>query len=308
MRVLVTGANGFVGSALTQALRAGGTSVTAAVRKAAPDCVAVGEIDGSTDWRLALDGCEAVVHTAARVHQMNETEIEAATRYRETNIEGTINLARQAAKHGLKRFIFLSSIKAMGEAGGFESGDVCAPEDAYGRSKLEAEKGLEAIAAETGLEVVILRLPLVYGPGVKGNFLTLFKAVEKGYLLPLGVVKNARSLLFLGNLNDLITLCLTHPAAAGKVWLPSDGEAVSTPKLIREIGSALGKTPRLLPVPLFLMRFAAAVFGKQAAAERVFGSLTVNSEPLWQELGWAPRFTQEQGLEEIARWRSSGHS
>lgn len=268
MKVLVTGANGFIGRALVQDLRGRGHEVVTATRRPASNCVGVGEIDGSTDWSAALQGCDAIVHAAARVHQMKEEAADAEALYRRTNVDGTLNLARQTAASGVRRFIFLSSIKAMGEAGHFTAETPCRPEDAYGRSKREAEEGLLQLAA-AGLEVVILRLPLVYGPGVKGNFASLMRVVEKGLPLPFGAVRNARSLLYLGNLTDVVALCLTHEAAAGRVFLPSDGVDVSTSELIRGIAKGMGRSARLLPVPPSLMMLAAGILGKGPAAARL---------------------------------------
>lgn len=308
MKVLVTGANGFVGNALVADLRTRGHDVVAATRRPAENTVGVGELDGATDWRAALQGCDAVVHTAARVHQMNEQAQEAEALYRKTNVEATLNLARQAAAAGVRRFVFISSIKAMGEGGHFSAETPCHPQDAYGRSKHDAEDALLKLSAETGLEVVILRLPLVYGPGVKGNFRSLLRAVQKGLPLPLGAVANARSLLYLGNLVDVISLCLSHPAAAGRVWLPSDGPEVSTSGLIRGIAKAMRRKARLLPVPPSLMLAAAGVLGKGPAAARLFGDLTVDSAPLFKELGWRPPFTLDDGLKVTAQWYSGAEA
>ena len=295
MQVLVTGANGFVGKALTEDLRARGMTVVAATRRPDDGSVAVGEMDGATDWTAALAGCDAVVHAAARVHQMQENAADAEALYRRTNVDATANLARQAAAAGARRFIFLSSVKAMGEAGHLVPDAPCRPEDAYGRSKRDAEEALLAIGAETGLEVVILRLPLVYGPGVKGNFASLMRLVARGLPLPLGAVRNRRSLVYLGNLTDAIALCLTHPQARG-VWLPSDGTPVSTSALIRAIAAAMGRSAPLIPVPPPLMLFAAGLLGKGASAARLFGDLTVDSSPMMRALGWTPPFTMAEGL------------
>ncbi len=300
MKVLVTGANGFIGRALVQDLRGHGHEVVTATRRPASNCVGVGEIDGSTDWSAALQGCDAIVHAAARVHQMKEEAADAEALYRRTNVDGTLNLARQAAASGVRRFIFLSSIKAMGEAGHFTAETPFRPEDAYGRSKREAEEGLLQLAA-TGLEVVILRLPLVYGPGVKGNFASLMRVVEIGLPLPFGAVRNARSLLYLGNLTDVVALCLTHEAAAGRVFLPSDGVDVSTSELIRGIAKGMGRSARLLPVPPSLMMLAAGILGKGPAAARLFGDLAVDSTPLFRDLGWRPPFTMDEGVRSTAQ-------
>ncbi|MCD2175639.1 SDR family oxidoreductase [Rhizobium sp. C4] len=285
-----------------QDLRARGYDVVAATRRPTDQTIGVGELDGATDWSRALQGCDAVVHTAARVHQMTEQAAEAEALYRQTNVEGTLNLARQAAASGVRRFVFMSSIKAMGEAGHFSEATPCRPEDAYGRSKCEAEEALLKLSGEAGLEIVILRLPLVYGPGVKGNFASLMRVVEKGIPLPLGAVNNARCLLYLDNLTDVIALCLAHQSAAGRAWLPSDGSAVSTSQLIRGIAAAMGRKARLVPVPPAFMRLAASLLGKGPAVARLFGDLTVDSAPLVQELGWRPPVMMADGLKVTADW------
>lgn len=302
MKVLITGANGFVGSALVEDLRARGHEIVGATRAPTENTVSVGELTGATDWGAALAGCDTVVHAAARVHQMKEQAENAEALYRETNVKGTLNLARQAVAAGVKRFVFLSSIKAMGEAGHFTEAAPCRPEDAYGRSKREAEEVLQKLSLETGLEVVILRLPLVYGPGVKGNFLNLMRLVEKGLPLPFGAVRNVRSLLYLGNLLDVIALCLNHQAARGRVFLPSDGAEVSTPQLIRAIATAMGRKAKLLPVPPSLMLTAAGMLGKGPAAARLFGDLSVDSSLLFRELTWRPPFRMDEGLKATAQW------
>lgn len=250
MKALVTGATGFVGKALCAGLSASGYGVVPAVRcnSGLPHEMVVGNLDASTDWRSALSGCDAVVHLAARVHVMDDTSQNPLALYRETNTEATLNLARRAAQAGVKRFIFISTIKVNGEGRDepYRETDAPAPKDAYAISKWEAEQGLQRIARETGLEVVILRPPLVYGPGVKANFLRLMRTVEKGWPLPLGAIRNRRSLLYLGNFVDAIRLCVEHPAAAGQTFLVDDGQPVSTPDLIRAVAHAMGRPARLL--------------------------------------------------------------
>lgn len=303
MRVLLTGGNGMIGKALAARLHKDGMDVLSSVRRnPLTNQVLVEDLHESTKWNHALAACHIVIHTAARVHQMQENGMESAAEYHRVNTEGTINLARQAANTGVKRFVFLSSIKAMGEQGCFRSGDACQPQDVYGLSKREAELGLQKIAHETGMEIVILRLPLVYGVGVGANFLRLMKWVEKEIPLPFGLVHNARSLIGLRNLVDLICTCIQHPAAAGKIFLPSDGRPISTPELIRAIASALGRKANLLPVPVFLMRSAAMLLGKRVVADRLFDSLTVDSEPLRRELSWTPPFSLQQELDETVAW------
>ena len=299
-RVLVTGATGFVGRALCNQLSAIGHTVIPAVRHGSglPNEVVTGDIGSSTDWRMALAGCDAVVHLAARVHMIREAERDPLALYRRTNTEATLNLARQAAQAGVKRFVFISTIKVNGEGrdAPYRETDAPAPEDEYALSKWEAELGLHRIAQETGLEVVILRPPLVYGPGVKANFRRLIETVARGWPLPLGAVRNRRSLLYLGNFVDAIRLCLEHPGAAGQTFLLDDGEPVSTPQLIRALAAAMRRPARLLPVPPWLLEFAGALLGKRAAVTRLTGSLYVDSSMIRSRLGWAPPFSMEVGL------------
>ena len=245
MKVLVSGANGFVGRALCSYLATQGHGVAPVVRRAS--CLAgeviVGDIDGTTDWTAALAGCDAVVHLAARVHVMNDAAHNPLALFRATNLEATLNLARQAAQAGVKRFVFISSIKVNGEGrdAPYRETDVPAPKEAYAISKWDAEQGLQRIAADTGLEVVILRPPLVYGPGVKANFMRLLRMVKRGWPLPLGAILNRRSLLYLGNFVDAIRVCVEHPTAGGQIFLLDDGEPVSTPELIRALARAMGR-------------------------------------------------------------------
>lgn len=301
MKALVTGANGFVGAALCARLAASEIGVIPAVRCAfgMTDEVVVGDIDGSTDWSVALAGCDAVVHLAARVHVMHDTSVDPLALYRATNTDATLNLARQAAQAGVTRFVFISSIKVNGEGRDtpYRETDAPAPEDAYAISKWEAEQGLRRIERETGMEVVILRPPLVYGPGVKANFLRLMKTIQRGWPLPLGAIHNRRSLLYLGNFVDAIRLCVEHPAAAGQVFLLDDGQAVSTPQLIRALARAMGRPARLLAVPAGMLEFAGALLGRRAAVARLTGSLYVDSSAIRSRLGWTPPFSMQQGLD-----------
>ncbi|MBD3812288.1 MAG: SDR family oxidoreductase [Betaproteobacteria bacterium] len=300
MKVLITGATGFVGTALCDFLGASAYMVVPAVRAklGIPNEIVVGHLDASTDWRSALTGCDAVVHLAARVHVMNDSTENPLALYRATNTEATLNLARQASQAGVKRFVFISTIKVNGEGrdATYRETDVPAPEDAYAISKWEAEQGLQQIARETGLEVVILRTPLVYGPGVKANFLRLMKAIQRGWPLPLGAIHNRRSLLYLGNFVDAIRLCVEHPAAAGQTFLLDDGQAVSTPELIRAVARAMGRPARLLAVPVGVLAFMGALLGKRAAVARLTGSLHVDSAAIRSRLGWTPPYSMEAGL------------
>lgn len=310
-RVLVTGATGFVGRALCVYLRTNGHGVVPVVRRGAglPDEVVVGDIGPSTDLRQALAGCNAVVHLAARVHMMPEDAANPLALYREINTEATLNLARHAAQGGVKRFVFISSVKVNGEGRNepYRETDVPVPEDAYAISKWEAEQGLHRIAHETGLEVVILRPPLVYGPRVKANFLRLMQMVARGWPLPLGAIHNRRSLLHLGNFVDAIRVCVEHPAAGGQTFLLDDGEAVSTPDLIRALAAAMGRPARLLPVPVGVLELAGALMGKRAAVARLTGSLFVDNSAIRSRLGWTPPFTMQQGLDlTVADWQLRG--
>jgi nucleoside-diphosphate-sugar epimerase len=239
---------------------------------------------------------------------MDETAGDPLIAYRQVNVAGTENLARQAVEHGVRRLVFLSSIKVHGEetAVPYTEQHLAAPQDPYGASKLEAEKILHEISTETGLEVVIIRPPLVYGPGVKANFLNLLKIVERGVPLPLASITNARSLVYLGNLIDAIVTCATHPRAAGQTFLVSDGEDVSTPQLIRQLATALDRPARLLPFPPSLMRLAGKLTGKSMAVDRLLGSLVVDSGKIRRELGWKPPYTMAEGLAETAKWYKDG--
>jgi UDP-glucose 4-epimerase len=299
-RVLVTGAAGFVGRALCGQLTATGHTVIPAVRRRSglPDEVVVGDLGPSTEWRMALAGCDTVVHLAARVHMMRESVPDPLALYREINTGATLNLARQAAQGGVRRFVFISTIKVNGEGRDtpYHETDAPAPEDAYAISKLEAEQGLQRIAQETGLEVVILRPPLVYGPGVKANFLRLMQMVRKGWPLPLGAIRNRRSLLYLGNFVDAIRLCVEHSAAAGQTFLLDDGQAVSTPELIRALARAMGRPARLLAMPVGVLELVGALLGKREAVARLTGSLYVDSSAIRSRLGWTPPFSMEAGL------------
>ena len=299
MKILVTGATGFVGRALCGHLAVNGHRAIPAVRRASglADEVAVGDLGESTDWRIALAGCDAVVHLAARVHVMDDCAQDPEAVYRAINTDATLNLARQAAAAGVRRLVYISSIKVNGEGADtpYRETDAPAPEGGYAKSKWEAEQGLRQIEQETGLEVVILRPPLVYGPGVKANFMRLMRLVERGWPLPLGAIHNRRSLLYLGNFVDAIRLCVEHPAAAGRTFLLDDGEAVSTPELVRALARAMGRPARLLAMPAGVLNRFGALLGRRAAMARLTGSLYVDSSAI-RSLGWTPPFTLQQGL------------
>lgn len=304
--VLITGSTGFVGRALCNEMHARGLSVCCAIRANGLQprnfkSVNIGKVSADNDWREALEGCKVVVHLAARVHVMNDDAHDPLSAFRAVNVDGTLNLAQQAAKAGVRRFVFVSSIKVNGEfttvADAFKSDDVPYPEDPYGISKYEAEVGLHKIAAETGLEVVIVRPPLVYGPGVKGNFSTMMSWLRWGIPLPLGAVtENLRSLVALDNLVDLLVTCIDHPAAANEIFLVSDGEDLSTTDLLHRLGVAMGKPARLLPVPPSWLQVAAKLLGKSDMAQRLLGNLQVDISHTCQTLGWKPAISVDVGL------------
>lgn len=300
-RVLVTGASGFVGSALCEGLeRQNWHTNRVSRKKQATKTVAIDEMDASTDWSVALRQCEVVVHLAARVHVMHDTAADPLAAFRTVNVDGSLNLARQAAAAGVRRFVFVSSVgvngsqTAVGES--FSEVDQPVPHSAYALSKWEAEQGLLQIAADTGLEVVIIRPPLVYGHNAPGNFGSLMRTVQRGYPLPLGAVHNQRSLVALDNLVDFIIVCTTHPLAANQTFLVSDGQDLSTAQLIRDIAQAAGVSVRLLSVPVPLLRAAAAVLGKADAIDRLCGNLQVDISKAQQLLGWRPPISVHEGL------------
>ncbi|BAP80142.1 MAG: UDP-glucose 4-epimerase family protein [Pseudomonadales bacterium] len=302
-KVMLTGANGFVGSALISRLASrSDVHVISAVRngRLGPDRIAVGDIDGRTDFTEALAQVEVVIHAAARAHIMRDEVSDPLAEYRKVNVEGTLNLARQAIAAGVRRFIYLSSIKVNGEAtvngNKFSARDLPAPEDAYGVSKLEAEQGLMKLSAESGMEVVIIRPPLVYGPGVKGNFASMIKLVDEGVPLPLGAIHNKRSLVSINNLVDLINRCIDHPAAANQIFLVGDDRDLSTTELLRGVGEAMGKPARLISVPSGLLRLGAVMLGRKAIAQRLLGSLQVDISETCNQLNWQPPCTVEDGL------------
>ena len=339
INVLVTGANGFIGRVLCDKLITDGYQVRGAVRGAAQmtalpsgvEGVVVGDIGPETDWSEALDSIEGIVHLAARVHVMRESATDPLAAFRQVNVVGTERLARQAAKAGVKRLVYISSVKVNGERTDpqitqitrirkkgaesrgqegelkefFSEKDVPEPQDPYAVSKWEAEQVLNDIAEKRGLEFVTLRPPLVYGPGVRANFLCLVKLVKLGVPLPFGCVKNRRSLIYIGNLVDAIVNCMTNPDVAGKTYLVSDGEDVSTPDLIRRIAAASNRRALMLPVPVWMMRMAGRIIGRSDELERLFGSLTVDISKIRRELNWYPPFTMEEGIRETVCWYKS---
>lgn len=313
VRVLTTGATGFVGRAVVGRCAAEpGIEARAAVRTTpvlpprALDAVTVGEIGPATDWTRALAAVDAVVHCAARVHVMRDTATDPLAEFRRVNVEGTLNLARQTHAAGARRFVFLSSIKVNGEGtegrAPYRADDEPAPVDAYGISKREAEDALRVLASQTGLEVVIIRPVLVYGPGVKGNFLSMLRWLQRGVPLPLGAIRNSRSMVALDNLVDLIVTAVRHPAAAQRTFLVSDGDDVSTSELLRRMAGCLGTRAHLLPVPPPALRAALRVVGKGGMAQRLCDSLQVDIGPTIRDLSWTPPVDVTEGLRRTARW------
>lgn len=306
MTVLLTGASGFVGKAVLKTAQQRGLKIRPVFRsmdsaKGHPEAVLVSGLDGAADWSQALKGVDVVIHAAARAHIMREEALDPLAEYRRVNVEGTLNLARQAATAGVRRFVFISSIKVNGEATApgrpFRADDAPAPEDAYGLSKAEAEAQLKQVAQELGMEVTIIRPPLIYGPGVMGNFASLVRWMHRGLPLPLGgVTHNRRSLVGLDNLVDLILVCADHPKAANQTFLISDGEDLSTTELLKRIGKALKQPARLLWVPAGAISFLAGLVGKKGISERLLGSLQVDMHKTCELLDWKPVVAVDEGL------------
>jgi nucleoside-diphosphate-sugar epimerase len=311
-RLLITGATGFVGRILVETALLGGNSVRAVVRRAGalpehPQLhqVEVADLDRATDWREALDGIETILHVAGRAHVMKEREADAVALYRRTNTEATERLARSALEAGVRRMVFVSSVKVHGErteAGHvFRASDAVAPRDPYGTSKWHAEQALFEIA-RGGLEAVVVRPPLVYGAGVRANFLALMRLVDSGFPLPLGAVDNERSLVSVWNLVDLLLTCAEHPAAAGQIFLAADEETVGVKRLVELIAGGLGRSPRLLAVPVPLLHALGTLLGRGAQVGRLCDSLRIDSAPARELLGWKPPLSLETGLQRTVDW------
>lgn len=302
MGILITGSNGFVGAALTALLKAKCKKVIECVRKSdkPSDIYQVGNIDSVTDWSIPLVGCRYVVHLAARAHILDEESVDPLTLYRSVNTEGTLNLARQAASAGVKRFIFLSSIGVNGNqthTRPFSVNDRESPHSAYAISKYEAEVGLKEIARSSNMEVVVIRAPLVYGKNAPGNFSNLVRLVKMGSPLPLGAVtNNRRSFVAIDNLVDLIVLCIYHSAAANRIFFAADGEDLSTASLLKRLGIAMNKTVRLFWVPPFILKTVAICLGKRSMAQQLLGDLQVDISHTRQILSWSPPISVDEGL------------
>ncbi|WP_122751520.1 NAD-dependent epimerase/dehydratase family protein [Pseudomonas atacamensis] len=307
-RVLVSGASGFIGLRLIMRLLLDKKYAPIAASRRITHfqglCPVISFDLDNPDGLPDLNGVDVVIHTAARVHVMNESSADALTEFRRVNVAGTLELARRAAEAGVRRFIFLSSIKVNGEGTlpgkPFRADDTPAPQEPYGVSKLEAEQALKQLALETAMEVVIIRPPLVYGPGVRANFLSMLRWLDKGVPLPLGAIHNQRSLVAIGNLVDFIIICIEHPAAANETFLVSDGQDLSTPQLLKRLASALEKPPRLIAMPEWMIVWVARLFGKQALATRVCGSLQVDISKNYELLGWVPPITSDHAMRQTA--------
>lgn len=309
--ILITGGDGFVGRWVCDLLsrrdyRIISASRTAAARAGADAYRRIAlDLTGHDDLRPLLEGVDCIVHLAARTHVMRDSAADPLREYRRVNTEGTAKLATAAARAGVRRFVFLSSIKVNGErttTRPYTATDEPHPEDAYGLTKWEAERALRAVEARTGMQVAILRPPLVYGPGVGANFLRLMRLVARGVPLPLGAVDNRRSMIYVGNLADAVRACVETPQAAGETYLASDGADLSTPQLIRAVAHALGVEPRLFAMPVPWLAAAAALLGQRATISRLTQSLQVDSSRLRGHLQWQPPFTAEAGLAETAAW------
>jgi len=299
---MLTGASGFLGKRLLQAFPLPDMDLSVVLRRQGGgfdvSVHVVGDISQSTDWSVAVARQDVVIHAAARAHLRVSGEIDSSDVYHQVNVEATLNLANQAALAGVRRFIFISSIGVNGatNTSPFTAADLPRPVEPYARSKWEAEQGLWKVQQMTGMEIVVIRPPLVYGPKAPGNFRSLVRCLEKGFPLPFGAVHNKRSLIGIDNLVDLIIRCIDHPAAANQVFLAGDGEDLSTTELLRGVGKAMGKPARLIPVPAGVLHLGATLLGKKAMAQRLLGSLQVDISETCELLDWKPPHSVEEGL------------
>ncbi len=309
--LLVTGGTGFIGRRLVKALVTEGWNVRVSLRQKlfkdypeGVEPVAVGEINGSTDWQAALQGIHSVIHLAGRAHVLNDDPKTAPAKFDQINTEGTANLADQCDRFGIKHFIFLSSLHAMGTTRSeclTELSD-CQPDTAYGQSKLRAERAIAQLTQRSQMQHTIIRPPLVYGPENLGNMERLLKLIDRGLPLPLGSVGNQRSFIYIENLVNAIMACLEHPQALGQTFLVSDGRTLSTPDLIRTLGAGLGKSPRLFPCPPSFLRLLGQLTGRSGMIDRLVGSLAIDDQKFRNSLGWQPLYTVTQGLQATAAW------
>jgi nucleoside-diphosphate-sugar epimerase len=304
-KILLTGASGFVGKRIAYALVQKNTPLIFSNRKAmciaGGECKVVDDISDSTDWSHCLGDVASVIHCAARVHVMQETAANPLQSFRQVNVAGTVRLAQQAALAGVKQFIFLSSVKVNGEetkpGTAFTEGCQPKPTDPYGISKFEAEQALFELGRKTGMAITVIRPPLVYGPGVGANFLSLLRLVRRGIPLPLGGLKNQRSFVFIDNLVSLVTCCINNPNAYNQIFLVSDGHDLSTPELLKKVAASFSVSSHLLPCPPSVLMFMANLVGKKSAADRLCQSLQLDISKTKSQLGWSPPYTVEQGLQ-----------
>ncbi|MBS3186412.1 SDR family oxidoreductase [Pseudomonas sp. PCH44] len=307
MRVLLTGGSGFVGKAVLERIAAMGDVDVVAAMRCQPTSLPAGvsihlfdDLGSEAAWPEQSESFDVVIHCASRVHVMNEVAADPLAEFRKVNVQATLAFARRAAAAGVKRFVFISSIKVNGEGTKpglpYRAEDMPAPQDPYGVSKREAEDQLRQLAVETGMELTIIRPVLVYGPGVKANFHNMMRWLDRQVPLPFGAIDNRRSLVALDNLVDLIVTCCTHPGAANQTFLVSDGRDVSTTELLLQMAKALGKPARLLPIPVSMLVLCANLLGRRALSQRLCGSLQVDITPTCRRLGWTPPVTFEQAL------------
>lgn len=312
MKVLLTGGSGFIGRSIIDKIVTdrNNDSIILALRKEDPSLfglssIVTGDLGNNFDWKPVAKGCDVIIHCSARVHVMQDTKNDPLEEYRKSNVDGTLRLAKQAALAGVKRFIFLSSIKVNGEETFlnhcYQPDDQPLPQDPYGISKWEAEQGLKKISEETNMEVVIIRPPLVYGPGVKANFLNMMTLIYKGIPLPFGAINNQRSLVFIDNLVDLIMVCLDHPCAANQTFLVSDGNDLSTTELFKKIAVELDVKQKIFPVPMKLLKFGANAVGKKSIAQRLCGSLCVDITKTRELLNWQPPISLDKAISETTK-------